>query len=76
MQAVRFGDWKALRFWDKETMTFKSPELYNLVKDPGEGKNLAQKYPEIVDQAMSYIDSARTEHPEYPLTLIQKSSGN
>ncbi|WP_050996188.1 sulfatase-like hydrolase/transferase [Catenovulum agarivorans] len=39
-QAARKGDWKAVRYgFDAEL------ELYNIVKDPSESKNLATKYP-------------------------------
>ncbi len=65
LQAVRSGDWK-LHFPHKYNHVFDIPgtngnqvkevesfielSLYNLREDPGETKNLVDKYPEIVDK--------------------------
>ncbi|RLD83858.1 MAG: hypothetical protein DRJ07_05890 [Bacteroidetes bacterium] len=46
-QAVRLGDWKGVRL--KMGDNPNAPiELYNLVSDIGETKNVAKKYPEII----------------------------
>jgi len=42
--AMREGKWKLLCDYDGSR-----PELYNIVKDPGETSNLAEAHPEIVD---------------------------
>jgi len=42
--AMREGKWKLLCDYDGSR-----PELYNIVKDPGETTNLAEAHPEIVD---------------------------
>jgi arylsulfatase A-like enzyme len=52
-QAVRFGNWKAIRYDGKEAV-----ELYDLSKDLGEEKDLSSQNPDIVKQAVSYITEA------------------
>lgn len=44
-QAARKGDWKAVRY----TLTGEM-ELYDIIKDPGESKNLAAKHPELAKE--------------------------
>ena len=46
-QAVRLGDWKGVRL-KMEDNPNAPIELYNLVSDIGETKNVAKKYPEII----------------------------
>jgi len=57
-QAVRAGDWKAVR----ERIASGNPtfELYNLKDDPGETTNLAGKYPGRAKKLQKMMDSART----------------
>ena len=47
--AIRYGDWKLLRFADR------SPELYNLTEDRAEQDNLAADYPELVAELFRKI---------------------
>jgi len=61
IQAVRSGDWKLVRFLGEP------PELYDLVTDIGEQHDVAQRYPDIVRQLTTLLESARVEHPEFPL---------
>ncbi|RLA29467.1 MAG: arylsulfatase [Gammaproteobacteria bacterium] len=61
IQAVRSGDWKLVRFLGEP------PELYDLVTDIGEQHDVAQQYPDIVRQLTTLLESARVEHPEFPL---------
>ena len=68
MQAVRFGDWKAVRTWDYRGKKFKPVQLYNLKDDKGEANNLASAEPEMAKKALQYMINTRTEHPEFPLT--------
>lgn len=58
-QAVRMGDWKALRNQYDQPV-----ELYNLAEDVGERHNMAEQYPDIVEKAEKLFSSART-HSEH-----------
>jgi arylsulfatase A-like enzyme len=60
-QAVRFGDWKAVRIGGKGQI-----EIYNLENDIGEITNLASSEPELVKKAEKYLNEARTENPFFP----------
>jgi arylsulfatase A len=62
LQAVRFGDWKAVRNGPSSPI-----ELYYLKTDPGEKKNLAAERPDLVARAESLMKTARTEDPNWPL---------
>jgi len=60
MQAVRMGDWKAVR----ASMTAPL-ELYNLAEDIGEKHNVAAEHPDIVAAIENYLKTARTEPRKY-----------
>ncbi|WP_263374411.1 arylsulfatase [Granulicella aggregans] len=60
-QAVRWGQWKAVRHGRKGPL-----ELYNLSRDPSETINVAAQHPEIVDRIERYIKETHTPSPEYP----------
>ena len=56
-KAVRKGKWKAVvndLYKDPDS----SMELYDLESDPGETRNLADQYPEIVSELDSIMDAA------------------
>lgn len=53
-QAVRFGDWKAIKNINKNTI-----ELYQLETDEGEAKNVASAYPDIVAKAVAYFNARK-----------------
>jgi arylsulfatase A-like enzyme len=61
-QAIRFGNWKAVR-------NGKSPvtELYDLVTDAGEAKNLAAEEPDLVAKAEAMMAAARTDDANWPM---------
>ncbi|MCH6255115.1 arylsulfatase [Puniceicoccaceae bacterium K14] len=61
LQAIRMGDWKAVRFVGNRT------ELYNLEDDPSETMDVARKYPEVLEKLEKAINLARTEHAGFPL---------
>jgi arylsulfatase A len=62
LQAVRFGDWKAVRNGPSSLI-----ELYDLKTDPGEVKNLAGQKPELVARAAALMKAAHKEDPNWPL---------
>jgi arylsulfatase A-like enzyme len=55
MQAVRWGEWKALRPKPDATI-----ELYNLSSDPGEKVDLSRTEPEVLARIEKYLSTART----------------
>jgi hypothetical protein len=60
-QAVRMGDWKAVR------LSVGSPlELYNLKTDPTESQDVAAMQPAVVAKIESFLKTARTESAEWP----------
>lgn len=64
-QAVRSGNWKAVRLnvFDKTKTTV---ELYNLAKDPHETENIAALYPEIVKRLTHTMDEAHVRSEVFP----------
>jgi arylsulfatase A-like enzyme len=61
-QAVRMGDWKAVR------NNIASPlELYDLRVDLREQNNLAAKHPDVIKKIEDYLKTARTESPHWPV---------
>ena len=60
-QAVRFGDWKAVR----KPMIDGAVELYDLSADLGETTNLAAEHPDLVHQAAAYMDEAHVDDPRW-----------
>jgi arylsulfatase A-like enzyme len=61
-QAVRMGDWKAVRLAPGAPL-----ELYNLKTDISEQSNLASQQPKIVAQIEDYLRTARTESEIWPI---------
>jgi arylsulfatase A-like enzyme len=62
LQAVRFGDWKAVRNGPSAPI-----ELYDLKADPGESRDLAGERPELVARAGALIKAAHRDDPNWPL---------
>ena len=52
---VRFGDWKVIKFVNDGHI-----EAYNLKDDLGEQNNVAAEKPDIVEQGLAYMKTART----------------
>ncbi len=63
-QAVRFGNWKAIR----EPMLSGPVQLYDLSADLGENNNIASENPEIVAKAVGYMDKAHVDHPNWKVS--------
>ncbi|HWF18054.1 MAG TPA: arylsulfatase [Verrucomicrobiae bacterium] len=68
-QAVRMGDWKAVRFGVDGPL-----QLFNLKDDIGEKKNVAAEHPEIVAKIEDYLKTARTEDSNWPVKTAAESS--
>ena len=62
IQAVRFGDWKAVRNGPKA-----ATELYDLATDSGEKANLAESHPDLVAKAESLMAAAHRDDPSWPV---------
>jgi arylsulfatase A-like enzyme len=61
MQAVRMGEWKAVRPKPGAPL-----ELYNLRQDIGETTNVAAQNPKVMERIESYLKTARTEPIKQP----------
>jgi len=61
-QAVRMGDWKAIRHGPGRLL-----ELYNLKADVSETENVAEKHPEIISKIEAYLKTARTDSKDWPI---------
>src|SRR5947209_1166511 len=66
-QAVRVGDWKALRFGPHGPI-----ELYDLRADVGEQQNVAGSHSDVVAKAEKFLDAARTPSDRWPLKAAAK----
>ncbi len=65
-QAVRFGDWKAVR-----NNVGGAWELYDLSKDLAEATDISSQHPKEVAKAESLAKAARTADPNWPLEAKQ-----
>ena len=61
-QAVRHGDWKAVRPGQGETL-----ELYDMSKDVGETNDVAAQNAGVVERIEKYLKSCRTDSIHWPL---------
>jgi arylsulfatase A-like enzyme len=60
-QAVRMGDWKAIR------PKLGAPlELYDLAKDLSEEKNIADRHPDVIARIETLLQNARTDSAQWP----------
>jgi arylsulfatase A-like enzyme len=70
-QAVRFGDWKAVR-----NNVGGAWELYNLSNDLAEATDVAAQHPKEAAKAESYAKAARTADANWPLEAKQPAKKN
>jgi arylsulfatase A-like enzyme len=70
-QAVRFGDWKAIR----EPMLKGKVALYDLSKDIGETNDLAKKHPDLVKKAVGFMEEAHRPDPKWKIRGGKKQKG-
>jgi arylsulfatase A-like enzyme len=68
-QAVRMGDWKAVRYGVDGPL-----ELYNLRDDIGETRDVAARNPEVAARILNYLKTARTEDKNWPLKTAAQTS--
>jgi arylsulfatase len=61
-QAVRMGDWKAIRRIMKGTF-----ELYDLKEDIGESIDVAGDHPEVAEKMRAIMETGRTDSEAFPL---------
>ncbi|MEX0928973.1 MAG: arylsulfatase [Balneolales bacterium] len=62
-QAVRFGDWKAVR-----TDAGEPIQVFDLSVDIGEGDDVSEEHPDVVERAGELFRSARTDSEHWPVT--------
>jgi arylsulfatase A-like enzyme len=61
--SVRKGKWKAIA----DNSLLDALELYDLDQDPGETRNLASEYPEVVRELRNIIIGTRTDSEHWPV---------
>ena len=61
-QAVRMGDWKAVRLRPDGPL-----DLYDLKTDIGETRNVAAEHPDVGAKITAYLKTARTESAAFPI---------
>jgi arylsulfatase A len=61
-QAVRMGDWKAIRLKKDAPL-----ELYDLRQDPTERRDVAAAHPRVVEAIEAYLKTARTDSERWPV---------
>ncbi len=73
-QAVRFGDYKAVRqnMLLKDNSTPLTIELYNLSQDQGEQHDVASDHPQIVARAEKLMDTARIPSNVFPFKPLDQ----
>ncbi len=65
-QAVRWGDWKAVRVGVLRNGSAPL-ELYNLARDPAEERDVAAENPAVVARILALMNEAHVPVPESPL---------
>lgn len=63
-QAIRKGDWKAVKYGVKNNPD-AAMELYNLKEDPSESQNLASIHPGIIQEMEDLFKKARVPNPVF-----------
>ena len=65
-QAVRKGNWKAIRLDVHEKGFHDDIELYNLNHDPSESNDIADEHPDIVEQMIAIMEQEHTKSENFP----------
>ena len=66
-QAVRMGQWKAVR-----AEADKPLELYDLKSDLAEKQNVSDAHPDVVKRIETYLKTARTDSAQWPAKKDKK----
>lgn len=66
--AIRIGNWKAIRR-DVKKGKPKDWELYDIVNDPSETKNVVDQHPETLKSLVDAYLKTRTVEPDFPLPI-------
>jgi arylsulfatase len=67
-QALRAGDWKAVR--RKLKKGDKAIEIYNLVSDPGERTDLSSTQPEVLARMQALLEASRFPSEVFPIPTL------
>jgi arylsulfatase A len=70
IQAVRFGDWKAVRNGPSAPL-----ELYDLKTDAAEQHDIASEKRDIAAEAMRLMNLSRADDPNWPMSEGKKKAG-
>ena len=68
-QAVRMGDWKAVRLAPGKPL-----ELYDLKNDLAETKDVASEHSDVVARIEEYLKTARTESERWPVRSAKQEA--
>ncbi|EON77921.1 Arylsulfatase [Lunatimonas lonarensis] len=74
-QAIRMGDWKAVRL-NLNRDDDPPIELYNLADDLGETQDIAVDHPDMVAQMKELMRTSRIANPVFKLYLSEINQGN
>lgn len=82
LTGIRVNNWKLVLprvanpggtgWWGRMIDEVKTVQLYELDIDPGETSNLAEKYPDVVNQLMAQIEQSRKELGD--ITIVGKGA--
>jgi hypothetical protein len=64
VQAVRFNNWKAVRY---DEATGKNVELYDLEVDVGEKNDISAQNQDVVSKIEGFMEQAHVDDPNWPI---------
>ena len=75
-QAVRKGNWKAVRLDVHEEGFHDDIELYNLMDDPSESDDIADNHPDIVEQMKTIMKQEHERSKNFPFRFEIEATSN